>query len=884
MERRMQMFIEIDGSTPHGRYGGKVDGLSRLIGLGANVPRAVLIPAERIEAILPGGGVGGHTAAEAKSLLRDTAEQIWLDFAGRSVAVRSSAAGEDGATMSFAGQFETVLGVTTLDGLIVAMLDVLASASSERVTGYAQQMDHHADLRMSLIIQEMVHAEVSGVTFTRGARSAAGLTLVEASYGLGRAVVDGKVIPDQYWVSAQTETLVRSNPGRKKVRIDVGEDGGTETTSISPEHAEALCMSAGLAIDVAGLCNKLAEVVGERIDVEWATVGTMVYFLQMRPVTTALPFDDATSPYIAAVDPKIAARTLWTRMDIGEIFTGQLSPLGMSFAKYYQLNVHNACSRWTGARDYGDMRLHMGYMNNHVYLNVSYSAHIMSQMPHMRDLTLFAQRFSAPGIDLASNGNPFGLYEGAGRRTRSTAFFVATVAREIADSAARAKRMDQSRRHWFSRYRDLDLTTVRDHELPGLLDEALDYFEQMNGQYMPYYINAATFHGLLEELVGSWFPETGPAGLNRLKTDMSNLRTIASSDDLERMYERTASYPGVREALRTSSVLASLKGVRAAEGGPDFIERELTPFLTEHGVRGHEEMELSYPRWVDDPNVILEYLARRADGDGLGAGAARERREDEYVGGLDAKYASGLRGRLVQTVARLYKATSEQREVARMAMITSSWVVRRLFVEGARRQVEEGRLTSIEDLWCLNFDEIRRAMEGDVEVLPGAVEIARRREAWSAALKTPLPPQSFFGYWHPSMSATDVETDSSSLKGLPASPGIAIGRAHVITDLDRQIRSFRKGDVLVASYTDASWTPLIRDAAAVITDEGSYLSHSAIVTREFGIPCVVNTISGTSRISAGDVLSVDGDRGIVSLPGRDAEARDTGDVRDAHHA
>lgn len=827
-------FIQLTKDTPRNEYGGKADGLIELVSLGFEVPDAIIIPYSVIKELF--GSSYLYDSQTFNLNLMTLAEEINQHFDGEYLAVRSSSAREDQVAASFAGQFETVLGVKGIEKLSQAIMRCWESATSERQRKYSETMGQNDSAMLSLVVQRMVVAECSGIVFSGKPDVDRSLALVEASYGLGEVVVGGHTVPDRHWVAVGTDTVVHQTIGSKQFRFDQTVSGGIQKSVVESTSASGLALDEACVLKIANDAQYAANYLGRQVDLEWAIHKSRVYYLQLRPVTTQVVSDEARTPYVGNVDPYTEARTLWSRMDIGEIFTGQLSPIGVDFAKYYQMNVHEKCGRWTGARDYGDMSLHMGYLQNHVYLNVSYTAHLLSQMPHMRDLARFTNRFTSPDVDPTRITNPFGIYSGYGKISRSFLFFLGSLFREIVDSSRRAKRMDESRRKAFALMRSLKLEKYSNSALEKLFEKGLDYFSRMNAQYMPYYINASTIHALLEGVVSVWVPEIGPSVIENLKTDMSNLRTVAASEDIDALFEHAKEYSGVYEALLQAPLGEAMDAISSAKGGKDFISEALEPFLMEHGVRGHEEMELANPRWVDEPEQVVEFLVRRAlEANNHSDQIQRPRILRETVG-IDELPISGVRRAIILTVAKLYKKTSEQREVARMAMITSSWIIRKIIIELSQRLCKKNILEDPKQIWCCKFEEIRSALRGDVTRIPSGQELANRDADWKTALEGPLPPQSFYGYWNPTMISNDLNRDEKRITGLPVSTGVIKGRVCVIKNLDRELRNFRTGEILVAPYTDASWTPLIRDAAAIVTDEGSYLSHSAIVAREFGIP------------------------------------------------
>jgi pyruvate,water dikinase len=201
-----------------------------------------------------------------------------------------------------------------------------------------------------------------------------------------------------------------------------------------------------------------------------------------------------------------------------------------------------------------------------------------------------------------------------------------------------------------------------------------------------------------------------------------------------------------------------------------------------------------------------------------------------------------------------------------MSMITSIWLVRCAVYEVGRRLVAAGVLRSLDEVADLDFADVLEYLAGDRDAREvfSRAKLEEARRTFQGYARLPEPPLSFVGEWDVT-KAVRPAPGGVRLEGLGASPGRVVGRARIIEDLVWQADEFQVGEVLVTRFTDASWTPLFAIAGAVVTDIGSMLSHSSIVSREFRVPSVVNTKHATQTIKTGDLVTVDGDRGVVEV-------------------
>ncbi|WP_330231147.1 PEP-utilizing enzyme [Nocardia sp. NBC_00508] len=813
----------------------------------------------------PGAVRSRVLTAEIPADISDAILDAYAALGARRVAVRSSACREDSAAQSFAGQHDTVLNISSAAGVLDAVKACWASLWSDRAAVYRGAADAGS---IAVVIQQMVQAEAAGVLFTRDPIS--GRTdrfVVDAVWGLGEGLVSGRVSADSFTVDPAGSRVTDQNV-RYKVAMTVSVAPGiVELVKVPEELRGVACLSQEQLTGLAALAVLVRERYGAEQDIEWAVEGGALYLLQTRPITVAPPQPMRRSPYRDPQPEAVQQGTLWSRMDIGEIFTGVMTPLGISFAEYYQYNVHSDCVRATGVRDTGDITVQMGYLQGYVYLNISYTSYLLSQSLGTKDEKRIAARFASEDVDQAAYRNPFGSYRTGIPTAKSTAFWGKATVTELRDMRKRARRMVTARVREFDRARGLDLTALDRRALHTEMQRRLTFFHDMHVGYMPYFINAFTLYGALEMMCGTWLGAAGERLQNRLKTDMSNLRTVASAREVWELAQIVRQRPRVHRIMTSGSVADVVERLRADQVGRVFWKAHMEPFLRENGARAQQEMELTHPRWIDDLSYVVKMIRRYAE-DGFCFDDAIESTTDPRADETDAamRRLPRTKRRALKSVISLYEKCSSLREIARMSMITSVWLVREVVYEVGVRLAAAGVLRSLDEVAYLDFTDILRYLAGEDdphEIFPRtAIDEARR--TFQNYARLPAPPMSFVGEWDPGQAVRPTP-DGVGLEGLGTSPGTAIGRARVVEDLAWQADELQVGEILVTRYTDSSWTPLFAIAGGIVTDIGSMLSHSAIVSREFRLPSVVNTKHATTVIKTGDLIMVDGDRGVVEI-------------------
>ena len=253
-------------------FGGKAVQLGAAIRAGLPVPEGVAVAVRFVDAVV----------TDDERAIAELAA-VHASFEGV-LAVRSSAVGEDSAKASFAGQHRTCLNVRSVPELIQAVLDVWRSACSESALAYRQRLGVSERPRVGIVIQELVEPDTAGVLFTRNPIDGNDERVIEASWGLGEAVVSGRVIPDRYRVSRSGEVLERA-PGVKEVAVRVQPDGGTSEQKVKPDLVERLCLDDAQLVELHLLAQRCEEVFGVARDLEWGFAGVALHLLQCRAVT-----------------------------------------------------------------------------------------------------------------------------------------------------------------------------------------------------------------------------------------------------------------------------------------------------------------------------------------------------------------------------------------------------------------------------------------------------------------------------------------------------------------------------------------------------------------------------------------------------------------------
>ncbi|QVQ50284.1 phosphoenolpyruvate synthase [Spiractinospora alimapuensis] len=721
------------------------------------------------------------------------------------VAVRSSATAEDLPGASFAGQQDTYLNVRGIDALMRAVRDCWASLWTDRAIAYRHSRGVDSEsVRIAVVVQAMVDAELAGVLFTANTVTGARDELVvEASGGLGEAVVSGMVTPDHYRLSPDG-TVLESRLGRREVVIRSAPGGGT-TEEVGRDEDTDRLSDASLR-ELARLGTALANHFSRPQDIEWAYGDGKIWLLQARPLTAVPPAPIKLSPIQRFMGPVIA----------------ELFPL-----RPYPMDI----SAWTVPG--------VGQLVNRMILGIPAARFDFAEV--VPEVDGVVDRFVPPDPrpTFATVLTPLRLaskvrhYDPAEWRNDPR------YQRFDRDVAALAKR-DISTLDW-------DTLCRRPRESLELLDRmALTRVD-----YLP-----ATGYALIRLRLA----------LARLgvRDQLSQLmagaptRTQDANDALQLLADEVRADPALRRLFAEETAEAIVAQLRA--GLHPELRSALERFLGEFGHRESESITLiSAPTWSEAweiPIGAIQALARRdletEESNPSEDALARLESHPRLRG--NPRRRARLRRRV--EAARIGAAF---REDTHFEFSRTLPLVRRAVVEIGRRLAAAGVLRHPDDIWHLRLSEVEklpRPEEVPTDEGERLRSLVRDRQARRAELEGA-----------PLIAATTLfpnrqNTDGALVTGTPGGGGQANGVVRVIRN-PTEFGKLRSGEILVCPTTNPAWTPLFRTAAAVVVDTGGPGSHAAIVARECGIPGVMGTGTATNVLVDGQRVTVDGDLGVV---------------------
>jgi rifampicin phosphotransferase len=867
----MKIISSQQTAPPAGCHiGGKATNLYRLKALGLNVPDWVVIPQETIAQLVP-DAVKEEGYAAVRSFIgrleipQSDVNAIRACFPQTGYfAVRSSAIDEDGSDFSFAGQFESRLFVTA-ENLAESIKAVWLSAFAQRVFDYREHNGLAQTFGLAVIVQEMIAADVAGVAF--GINPVTGNRreqVVSAVFGLGEGLVSGELDADTYRLNGngiQTEIALKT----QQLLLDEQQLSGLRKVPVPSELQEERTLSDDQLRELQHILKRCGQAYGKPQDMEFAVKDNVIYLLQARPVTSLHKIADQTADYI-----------LWDNSNIIESYPGVTTPLTFSFISQSYEGAYKLFCRYMGVsrrtireneRVFANT---LGFMNGRVYYNLKTWYHMLAMLPgysinarFMENMMGVKERFDIPE---------------SYRLSKAKAWW--SIVKMAVSMIARYRALPRKRREFMQL---LDRTIATYKQIPyaeknasELMQLYLDFEKTLLNEWKAPLLNdffAMIWFGRLQKACANYSISANPNIHNDLLCGSSDIistqpihRSIAlatqiSADSELSLLFRDATETAIWQELSTTSdpKLGALK-------------KEIDRYIADFGERCIGELKLETVSYTQDPSRFVKVLKSYVE-TGITAKRISGNSEETIRANAEQEVNTALKGKwwkkrkLKKTIAKARELVSA-RENLRYERTRAFGIVREIFSQLGRNFYSEGILDNPRDIFYLTTEEIFRFIEGTAVTQNLKALIALRKEEFDGYRNAAPPSERFATYgtvYHANdfYSTTKVEAIEGDLKGIGCCPGRVRARVQVVHDPNAIVSL--NGDILVTSSTDPGWVTLFPSASAIIVERGSLLSHSAIVSREMGIPCIVGVTGLLKTLKTGDEVEMDGSTGEIRI-------------------
>lgn len=777
--------------------------------------------------------------------LREKIEQLQAEDPAMHFAVRSSGTKEDMVDASFAGQYTSILNVRSSDHLILAVKQCWASLFNDRVLSYCLDKGiAFSDMKLAVIIQEMIPSEKSGVIFTvNPVKGFDKEILIEACFGVGEALVSGEVNPDRYvydWYKEQESLRAIGDKRISLIAIDA--PPFIEEIENPAERRSAAVLSPDEVKDLAAIALNIQTRYGFPVDIEWAWREGIFYIVQSRPITT-ITYGGIENEWTTAdfrdggVSSTVCSPFMWSLYDL---IWEEAMPQYILKARFLDCvdGIH-----------WGDMFYGRPYWN------------LSAVKKSLEGLPGFVERDfdNSLGIKIT--------YEGPGLVSKTTP---QTILRAVRVLAALRRIFKEGPENW-PRFKEQQAHKLSELDVfkPDALerDEFFRFYERFIRE--EYVLSETTYFRCIfaSSNMSSLFKER----FDKLKSPINYLNLIAGLTELSHLIPNYRLWD-IRGVIRSDKdAVAFWKETPAPglvelwrQGSAAYHMDVVSTYIEEFKFHSMRELDITVPRYDEDPEFVMESIKNVLDlEDAFDPKVLNQKQHDAFEHERERFKAFLPFHKRAFTDRKLLQLRTFLwwREELRDLSTRYYYQVRRFTLILARHFQDMGIIDDIRDIFFLPVGDIFTIIHGRISMT----------DARACLKKNRLYYESFRNYRNPNEigsrfdhAATAQAAIGDGLAGIACSPGVVRGRARVVRDIFDADR-LEKGDILITTFTDPGWTPKFSLLSAVATETGGLLSHAAVISREYGIPAVLAVPNLTGMVRDGQEITIDGNTGRIIL-------------------
>ncbi|AGL18030.1 rifamycin-inactivating phosphotransferase [Actinoplanes sp. N902-109] len=749
--------------------------------------------------------------------------------AGEAYAVRSSATAEDLPSASFAGQQDTYLNIVGAAAILDHIRRCWASLFTERAVIYRRRNGFdHRRVRMAVVVQRMVLPRSSGILFTAdpvtGNRRVA---TVDAGFGLGEALVSGLVNPDVFKV--RDDEIVDRVIAAKQRAVSAVPGGGTQIVAVDRQQRDEPALTDDQVRSLVRLGRRVAAHFGHPQDIEWCLTGGEFQIVQSRPITTLFPLPEAIA----------GGNRVYLSTGHQQMMTDPMKPLGISIWQLTAMTRFEVAGGWL----YVDATDRLTSPARAAFLDVMGRADPLFR--HALQVLLDRDGFLPlpPAGEPEAPPSPIAVRPAADAAIENDPAIVTGLIERAEASLATLRRDIQGR----SGPELFDFLRGAFTEHQRVLTDTLSIQAIMAGMQATWWLNDHLAEWLGEQNAADALTLSAPGNI----TSQMGLALLDVADAIR-------PHPDAVKLLEEGRLDDLAGAPRAA----------VDAYLDRYGMRCAGEIDITRPRWSENPATLVPLIL---DNIKLFEPGAGKRRFDEGLRQAEAKRQEVLtrlralpdgerKAAETDTMIDRLRTFIGYREYPKYDIVSRFLVYKLALLAEADRQVRAGVLADREDVFFLSFEEF----EALVRTGRGDAERVRRRKDTFRSYQSLRPPRVLTSEGEGIDGAFPRDgVPPGALVGLPVSAGTVEGRARVILDMAEA--DLAAGDILVTTFTDPSWSPLFVAITGLVTEVGGQMTHGAVVAREYGLPAVVGVADATRLIPDGSRIRVHGSDGYVEL-------------------
>ncbi|WP_088030006.1 phosphoenolpyruvate synthase, partial [Bacillus mobilis] len=738
-----------------------------------------------------------------------------------------------------AGQQDTYLNIIGEEAILQHVRKCWASLFTERAVMYRIQNGfEHNQISICVVIQKMVFPEASGILFTADpVTSNRKVVSIDASFGLGEALVSGLVSADNYKV--KEDEIIEAIIATKKIAIYAVKEGGTETKQIDPAQQKLQTLSEQQILQLASIGRQIEAYFGCPQDIEWCLVDDTFYIVQSRPITTLYPIPEVND----------GGNHVYISVGHQQMMTDAMKPLGLSFF----LLTTNAPMRKAGGRLFVDATQRLASPASRDFLINT----LGKSDPLIQDaLTNVVERDDfitmLPDDEKGKNAGKSVPPANSQPEIENDPAIVANLIKNSEASIEELKRNMKMKSG----------TDVLDFILEDIQQLKKVLFNPQSIAVIMAGMNASTW---INEKMEQWLGEKNAADTlsQSVQNNITSEMGLALMDvaDVIRPYPEVITY---LQHVEDDSFLNELVQFKGGEKARDAI----SAFLNKYGMRCSGEIDITKTRWIEKPTTIIPMILNNIRD--FEAGASKRKfeeglqealkKEEELVNRLQHLPNGKQKVEEMKRMVRNIRNCIGYREYPKYGMINRYFIYKQALLKEAEQLVQSGVIREVDDIYYLTFEELHevvRTNKLDYELI--------QKQKNDYKLYEKLTP--------PRIMTSDGEIITGKYKrenlpadaivGLPVSSGVIEGRARVILNMEEA--NLEEGDILVTTFTDPGWTPLFVSIKGLVTEVGGLMTHGAVIAREYGLPAVVGVENATKLIKDGQRIRVHGTEGYIEV-------------------
>ncbi|MEO7019595.1 MAG: phosphoenolpyruvate synthase [Ktedonobacteraceae bacterium] len=757
-------------------------------------------------------------------------------------AVRSSATAEDSPTASFAGQQDTYLNSIGKEAILKHISKCWASLFTERAVTYRIQNGFdHRKVHLSVVVQKMVFPQVAGIVFTANpVTSNRKVVSIDASFGLGEALVSGLVNADSYKV--RNGKIIDKKISTKKLAIYALKDGGTKEQEIEPErqHRQALTDEQILQLERIG--RKIEEHFGCPQDIEWCLVDDTFSIVQSRPITTLYPIPEANDQ----------ENHVYISVGHQQMMTDAMKPLGLSL---FQLTAFRPMFK-AGGRLFIDVTQQLASPVSREMVLDAMGQHD----PLIKDaLMTIIERGDFIQSLPNDKKEPSAIKSHKGMSPADIRAQVGNNPTIVSDLMKRSQISIEELKQNLQTKSGLE---VFDCILEDIQQLKKDVSVPQNLGVIMAAMHASSW---INEKMKEWLDEKNVA--DTLSQSVPNNITSEMGLALLDVADVIRPYPEVIAYLQHVKADTFLDQLVTFDGGQE-AQDALSAYLNTYGMRCAGEIDITKTRWSEKPTTLIPMILSNIKNLEPDAGNRKFeqgrqealKKEQELLDRLRQLPDGEQKAKETKQMIDLIRNFAGYREYPKYGIVHHYFVYKQALLKEVEQLVQANVIHEKEDSYYLTFQELHEVVR--THKLDDQL-ISKRKDEYIFYEK--LTP--------PRVITSDGEIIAGEYKrenlpaeaivGLAVSSGVIEGRARVI--LHMEDADLEDGDILVTSFTDPSWTPLFVSIKGLVTEVGGLMTHGAVIAREYGLPAVVGVESATKLIKDGERIRVNGTEGYVEI-------------------